>query len=114
MKTWLFAVIRRTAAERRRRHIVRALALGFWREREPAPEPALSPERALQQAETARGLVRALAALPRRQREVLHLVFYEDLTVEQAAEVLEVTVGTARTHYQRGKERLRALLSGAS
>jgi len=114
MKTWLFAVIRRTAAERRRRHIVRALASDFWREREPAPEPALSPERALQQAETARGLVRALAALPRRQREVLHLVFYEDLTVEQAAEVLEVTVGTARTHYQRGKERLRALLSGAS
>ena len=31
--------------------------------------------------------------------------------MEQAAEVLEVTVGTARTHYQRGKERLRALLA---
>jgi hypothetical protein len=32
--------------------------------------------------------------------------------VEQAAEVLGVGVGTARTHYQRGKERLRELLGG--
>ena len=113
LKTWLFAVIRRTAAERRRRQLVRAFAFGWWWDRRPATGPAPSPESALQQAEATRGLLRALGTLPRRQREVLHLVFYEDLTVEQAAEVLEVTVGTARTHYQRGKERLRALLAGA-
>jgi RNA polymerase sigma-70 factor (ECF subfamily) len=113
MKTWLFAVIRRTAAERRR-HFVRSLALRWWRDREPKPEPAPSPEGALQQGETTRDLVRALAALPRRQREVLHLVFYEDLTIEQAADVLEINVGTARTHYQRGKQRMRSLLSEAA
>jgi RNA polymerase sigma-70 factor (ECF subfamily) len=51
-----------------------------------------------------------LRALPGRQRQVLHLVFHEDLTVEAAAGVRGVTVGSARTHYARGKARLRELL----
>jgi RNA polymerase sigma-70 factor (ECF subfamily) len=50
--------------------------------------------------------------LPERQRDVLHLVFYQDLTIAQAAEVLGVALGTARVHYERGKARLRALLGG--
>jgi len=54
---------------------------------------------------------KVLTRLSSRQRELLHLVFYQDLTIEQAAEVLHIPVGTARTHYQRGKARLRDLLA---
>ena len=40
------------------------------------------------------------------------LVFYQELSVAEAASVLGISVGTARTHYQRGKQRLRELLAG--
>ena len=110
-RTWLFAVIRRTAAERRRGRWLRSLALARWRTGRGEPEPSSDPEALAGSAEAARSLRDALRALPARQRELLHLVFYEDLSLEEAARVAGISVGTARTHYHRGKARLRALLA---
>ena len=97
LKTWLFAVIRRTAAAHRRTRWFRYLALG---------QNGADAESALLHSERTAALVRALSRLARRQREVIELVFYHDLTIEQAAEVIGVSLGTARVHYQRGKQRL--------
>jgi RNA polymerase sigma-70 factor (ECF subfamily) len=114
-RTWLFGVVRRTAAEHRRRRFARTLGLDPRTEPEEGSAPT-TPDAHVDAAERAGALRRAVGQLSRRQREVLHLVFYEDLTVEQAAEVVGVSVGSARAHYHRGKERLRTLLTdpGAS
>jgi len=109
-KTWLFAVIRRTAGERRRRGWMRALALDRWFTRRPDARPEPDPEQAASRTESARRLRDALRALPARQRELMHLVFYQDLSLEEAAQVAGISVGSARTHYHRGKARLRRLL----
>jgi len=109
-RTWLFAVVRRTAAERRRARWARDLLSLRWRDGHPGPAPVATPEGLAGEAQTAATLRTALALLPARQRDVLHLVFYQDLTVEEAAEVLGISVGSARTHYQRGKVGLRAKL----
>jgi RNA polymerase sigma factor (sigma-70 family) len=110
-KTWLFGVIRRTAAEQRRQRVTMRLRLADWTRRGlPVADPAPDQATALAQSDASAALIRALATLPRRQRELLHLVFYQDLTIEQASEVLGVSIGTARTHYERGKRRLRQLL----
>jgi RNA polymerase sigma factor (sigma-70 family) len=54
------------------------------------------------------GLVRALAGLPRRQRAVIVLRYYLDLSEQQTADALKCTVGTVKTQASRGLARLRA------
>jgi DNA-directed RNA polymerase specialized sigma24 family protein len=45
----------------------------------------------------------------------VELVFYHDMTIEEAARTAGLSVGTARVHYDRGKKRLRSILeSGES
>lgn len=110
LRTWFFAVVRRTAAERRRAGWLRRLAFTRWQSRWVERRPAIDPESAASQSEAGNRVRAALAQLPRRQRETLHLVFYDGLSLEEAARVLDVSVGTARTHFARGKDRLRALL----
>lgn len=110
LKTFLFGVIRRTAAEERRRRWMRSLAFARWFRSRPAERRSNDPESAARDSEQSRKLIAALARLPRRQRELLHLVFYQDCTVDEAARVLTISAGAARTHFDRGKKRLRRLL----
>jgi len=119
-KTWFFGVVRHTAAEERRRWIWRKLRLvpadaaesaeRSSREsslRNPLRNPA---EDTLFESELREQFRRMLGELPRRQREVLHLVFYQELTIEEAAAAMAVGLGSARTHYERGKKKLREML----
>lgn len=50
---------------------------------------------------------RALAALPRQQRAVVVLIYFEDLSGPQAAEVLGLSVGTIKSTLSRALAKLR-------
>ena len=109
MKTWIFGIIRRTAAEERRRGFLRLRI----RESQGAEVPLVVEQPNIDAVDDARvsaGLLAALQSLAPRQREVLQLVFYHSMTIEDAAAVMHVSLGTARTHYERGKARLRTRL----
>ncbi|MGZ5380639.1 MAG: RNA polymerase sigma factor [Thermoanaerobaculia bacterium] len=104
-KTFLFGVVRRTAAEGLRRAWFRRLRIAAW----STGHVELSPDSEGPEVRSSR-LEGVLARLAARQREVLDLVFGQDMTVEEAALALGISTGSARVHYDRGKKRLRQLL----
>lgn len=108
-RTWLFGVIRRTALGQRRARWLHRLLLER-RAGHLVPPGSVSVVETLERAERVSALDAALRELSARQREVVELVFRHECTVEEAATVMGIPVGTARTHYARGKARLAALL----
>ena len=105
-RTWLFGVVRNMAAGRG--------GGGGWSRGSPGECSSAAPRRIRptpwSTEERGARVRRALGTLPARQREVLDLVFFHEMTVDEAAEVMEVSTGTARTHYHRGKLRVLELL----
>lgn len=57
-------------------------------------------------------LMRALAALPQEQRSVILLVSVEDLSYAEAAETLNIPIGTVMSRLARGRHRLQRALDG--
>lgn len=55
-------------------------------------------------------LRQALAVLPRRQREVMVLRFFADLSVAETAAALRMSEGTVKAHTSRAVARLRQVL----
>ena len=111
LKTWLYAVIRNSAHRHRRRQRLEQRRMAPMGEREfvDAAAGAVAdgepvPSRALRQA---------IENLPDRQRQVLELVIDAEFTVEESARVMGISVGSARTHYHRAKQKLRQQLESS-
>jgi len=94
-KTWLFSVIRFTAMDELR-------TKGKWLTVEIEEDMVWESEPT--ETESHEDLIRRL---PKMQQEVLLMVFYHDMTLEEAAKVLQLHIGTVRTHYDRGKKKLK-------
>ena len=107
LRTFVFGIVHNLARSRFRRKAVRLRLLRTYVEpAEPHTENTADHcERQL--------IWQAVEGLPQRQRDITELVFCRDLTVEEASQVMGITVGTGRVHYDRAKkhlaERLREL-----
>ncbi len=104
LRSWLFKLCYRAfLTDARRAH----------RRRETVDDDAgatvASP--AAPDAAARRDVARALATLKAEERAALALCFEDGLTHEEAAAVLEMPVGTLKSHVARGKEKLKVLLA---
>ena len=112
-QTWVFGIIRRTASSKWRKFANRDRLLRLLFQNQPeASIPG--PDTSVEYSANTRKLLNALGSLSQRQREVLQLVFYHGMTIEEAAATLGIGVGSARTHYARGKQNLAAKLGEVS
>lgn len=84
----------------------------FWFKREHSSDElpdVVQPDHA--ESSTSRmAMLESLARLPKRQRLAVVLRFWEDLSVEQTAEVMNCSTGTVKSQTARGLQTLRGLL----
>ena len=99
-KTWLFSVIRFTAIDHQKQQS-RYIDLDQVRDMvsdEAVDDPGINYRQ-------------LLALLPDRQRQVLLLAFYHEMTLTDIAAITQLHIGTVRTHYERGKASLKQLIT---
>ncbi len=83
------------------RRLTRELESQRWFERSPAE--SLAEQQAM----------RALAELPREQREVIVLKIWHERTFEEIGNLLEISPNTAAGRYRYGLQKMRQVLKGA-
>jgi len=102
---WLYGVARRVVANRRRSESRAAALHERLADGRPAPEPpVVSPE-------VDDRVQRALAGLSERDRELLLLIAWEGLRVNEAAQALGVRSGTLAVRLHRARQRLARALA---
>lgn len=104
LKSWLFSVIRNTAIDLLKRN-------GRGHVELSSDHNQIADEHPPADFERERLLKKILNGLSDQQHAVLTLAFYHDLTLEEVAEALGISIGSARTHYERGKENFRKYLA---
>ncbi len=106
-KTWSFGIALNVCREIRRRRIGADL--------NSAPEPSTSEEgydKQLDFLDDSAALRKVLAELPDRQRQVVTLRFFEELSVADTAAVMECAEGTVKATLFAAMRALRAKLVG--
>ncbi len=107
VRTWVIAIARRQARDRSRRHRLRLVSDAELTDKastSPGPE-AVALERA-----TVTEVADAIARLRRTHREVLGLAFGAGLSLAEAAEVLQVPVGTVKSRLTAARAALNRAL----
>ena len=102
LKAWLFAIQRNLFINGLRRRKARGTRVGEEALND-VPAPGMSPESHAGLHDVLKGL----DALPEEQRSILLLVGVEDLSYEQAAQVLDIPLGTVMSRLSRARARLR-------
>ncbi|MEV5893045.1 RNA polymerase sigma factor [Nonomuraea fuscirosea] len=109
-RPWLFGILTKLVARHHRSEATRYRALL----RAPVEAEVESPADRVAagvSAQAVRGeLAGALAALPAKDRDVLLLIAWGDLTYEEVARALGIPVGTVRSRLNRGRRKVRAAL----
>ncbi|MCB1049493.1 MAG: RNA polymerase sigma factor [Acidobacteria bacterium] len=97
LQPWLFTIVANTVRSYYRQQKVEALVF----EQEPQQEP--EGDQKLIAEQTASWLKKALSHLPEIQREVLLLCGIQELGPTETAKILELPLGTVKTHLRRAR-----------
>ncbi len=110
-RPWLYGIAANLLADHRRKE-ARRLQLVAPAEPDVGCHADLVADRVSAQAHRAR-LQDALDSLETRDREVVLLIAWEELSYAEVAEALDIPVGTVRSRLNRARTKLRVALGGS-
>ncbi|WP_406840856.1 RNA polymerase sigma factor [Streptomyces sp. AHU1] len=110
---WLFGVARNVLA-RHWQTVSRATDASQAASEIPEGDPWRAVDQRLDASAMGPELREGLARLPESERELLLLVAWEQLTPTEAAAVVGIPAGTARSRLHRARTRLRVALTGTT
>ncbi len=103
------AYLRQTVVNRSRSVLRHLKVVAAHAPQPPVDEPGADHD--VLRRDRRRAVIEAMLGLPRRQREVLALRHYLDLSERQIAETLGISPGAVKSHASRGSATLRRSLS---
>jgi RNA polymerase sigma-70 factor (ECF subfamily) len=108
---WLARITVNLSIDRWRRNRRRLATFSPLAEGDHAPDLAdggASPERRVQRREAGERLKLVLDTLPERQRAIVVLRHYHEMSLEEVAATLEMSLGTVKSSLHRALQRMRA------
>jgi RNA polymerase sigma-70 factor (sigma-E family) len=105
------AYLRRSVVNGSRSRLRHLTVVRSHAERQPPPGVVRGADEVALETDRRAAVLDALAGLPRRQREVLALRYYVDLSEAEIAETLGISRGAVKSHASRGAATLRELLA---
>jgi len=106
--TWVYRISYNVYLNHRTRTRSYAALPEDYDARAAAPDDALSAPR----SDLRRDLQAAIAELPERYRAVIVLYYLQEVSYPEIAEILELPLGTVKTHLHRAKRMLRHHMGG--
>ncbi|NEM91824.1 RNA polymerase sigma factor [Galbitalea soli] len=110
---WLLAITTHVTANLSRSHRRYSRLLTLLPPAEATTDIALDIDEQLDGRKYREAIGRAIACLPRGDREVVELCLIEELAMTEAARVLDVPVGTVKSRLHRARKQLRTQLATA-
>ena len=107
LDNWMFRIAKNRFIDTRRSHKRSGVVAGVAPE--DAPDVAADGARAADARLMLADVARALAALPDEQRQALLLVAVDGLSYRDAADILEIPIGTLTSRIARARDALAAL-----
>jgi RNA polymerase sigma-70 factor (ECF subfamily) len=110
VSSWLIGIARHRALDAARRRPAESLECDAAQN---AVDPAPDPEAELGRKDTGAAVRGALAALSREHAEIIDLVYYQEKSIREIAEILGIPENTVKTRMFYARKRLAALVETA-
>lgn len=111
LSNYLVVVTRSRAIDKLRSRTSRRKFLERWRQNTSTQPFSLSASEQIDIWDTSQHVRAAIAQLPERQRQILEMAYFQDLSQSEIAKTLDIPLGTVKTSARQALKKLREILS---